>query len=200
MSNKTSDFLLYTVIKGYSATLVDQLLSLYNVQESTSQVTNHVRGRGCKRGGLASEAVPRLALPDGLVESLTKGEVSLALGALHELTALRREQNKFPNAFFVGSVPDLGPAESVINWRGSLLSCRKLGRNSDKTFKWCVSNISLKLLFVKYLNFNMQQPKFEGTCKKYLPISCFFAVIFFPNCEGHTRNMNNNNSSLLGLF
>ncbi len=74
----------------------------YNVQVSASQVTDHVTWRGCKREGwLASEAVPRLALPDGLVESLTQGEVSLALGALHKLTALRREQNKSPNAFFV---------------------------------------------------------------------------------------------------
>jgi hypothetical protein len=72
-------------------------------------MTDHVTWRGCKRGGgLASEAVPRLALPDGLVEALAKGEVSLALGALHKLTALRREQNKFTNAFFVTSVPDLG--------------------------------------------------------------------------------------------
>ncbi len=72
-------------------------------------------------GLLASEAVPRLALPDGLVEALAEGEVSLALGALHKLTALRREQNKFTHAFFVTSVPDLGPAASVINLRGSLL-------------------------------------------------------------------------------
>ncbi len=50
-------------------------------------------------GGLASEAVPRLALPDGLVESLTEGEVSLALGALHKLTALRREQNKSQSTY-----------------------------------------------------------------------------------------------------
>jgi hypothetical protein len=65
-------------------------------------MTDHVTWRGCRRrreGGLTSEAVPRLALPDGLVESLTQGEVSLALGALHELAALRREQNKSPNAF-----------------------------------------------------------------------------------------------------
>ncbi len=56
-----------------------------------------------EEGGLASEAVPRLALPDGLVESLTEGEVSLALGALHKLTALRREQNKFPHVFVITS-------------------------------------------------------------------------------------------------
>ncbi len=50
------------------------------------------RGEASGGGGdLASEAVPRLALPDGLVESLTKGEVSLALGALHKLAAFRQE-------------------------------------------------------------------------------------------------------------
>ena len=45
------------------------------------------------RGGHLREAVPGLALPDGLVEPLAEGEVSLPLGALNKLASQSKHGN-----------------------------------------------------------------------------------------------------------
>jgi hypothetical protein len=118
-------------------------------------------------GGLALEAVPRLALPDGLVESLTEGEVSLALGALHKLTALRREQNKFTNQIFFVITSISARLDPLLLTGIRILTVssktpKKFGKKLNLSF------LTSKLLFVNFFTFHIRQCKYERTQKSAL--------------------------------